>query len=94
MSNSAVGSEKDKTAPRDWTVDPETGRSNSSPAFLELAEFVGRLVKNQAKGLLEGRSPESAGILIMAQLAHVKNVGPLPDTDSALEEGEPTEQSQ
>lgn len=64
--------------PRDWTVDPETGVSNSSPEFLELAVFVGELVREQAHSLLNGGHSTNAGRFIMAQLAHIKNVGPLP----------------
>ena len=63
---------------RDWTIDPETGISNSSPEFLELALFVGELVRMEAHILLDGGHATNAGRLIMAQLAHIKNVGPLP----------------
>jgi hypothetical protein len=70
--------ETEGVSAHDWTADPETGASNSSPEFIELAQFVSGLIRNEAHRLLDGHSPESAGRLIMAQLAHVKNVGPLP----------------
>lgn len=54
---------------KDWTVDPKTGRSNSSPEFLHLARMVGGLIRNSAQSILAG-DVEGVGRLIMAQLAH------------------------
>lgn len=65
----------------DWTVDPETGRSNSSPEFEELSEFVGEIIRDSAHSLILG-GYAGVGRLIMAQLAHRKNVGPLPSANA------------
>ena len=59
----------------DWTVDPETYRSNSSPEFRQLVSEVARLIKNEAHSLLNGQV-ESAARLIMAQLAHKHGLAP------------------
>jgi hypothetical protein len=63
-----------ETAP-DWTVDPETGRSNSSPLFQALTDEVARLIRGEAHALLAGRA-DIAAQLIMAQLAHVHHLVP------------------
>ena len=58
----------------DWT---SNGRgSNNSPRFLELCKAVEALIRGDAHMLIQGRADRTAG-LIMAQLAHVHNVGPL-----------------
>ncbi len=83
------------TRHRDWTVDPATGRSNSSPKFQELTAAVTRLIKDDAASLLNGRADNTAG-LILAQLAHVHHFGPCPalqdsatiDLDELQEEAE------
>jgi dihydroneopterin aldolase len=59
----------------DWTIDPETHRSNSSPEYLRLVEHVARLIRNSAHDLIGGRA-ESVARLIMAQLAHVHGLAP------------------
>ena len=59
----------------DWTVDPETGRSNSSPLFRDLCAEVERLIRSEAFSLINGRIDSVAG-LIMAQLAHVHHLAP------------------
>lgn len=59
----------------DWTIDPETGRSNSSPEFLELVEVVERIIQNSAHDLVAGR-PEKVARLILARLAHGYGLSP------------------
>lgn len=59
----------------DWTIDPETGRSNSSELFRELCGEVEGLIRQSAHGLIAGRADQVAG-LIMAQLAHVHHLAP------------------
>ena len=59
----------------DWTVDPETHRSNSSPEFRQLVSEVARLIKAEAHSLLNGHVESAAG-LIMAQLAHKYGLAP------------------
>jgi hypothetical protein len=58
----------------DWTA--KDGRSNSSDKFQELTQEVARIIRNSAFDLIAGRSETVAG-LIMAQLAHNYEVGPL-----------------
>ena len=59
----------------DWTVDPETHGSNSSPEFRQLVSEVARLIKGEAHSLLGGQV-ESAAQLIMAHLAHKHGLAP------------------
>jgi len=59
----------------DWTVDPETGCSNTSPEFRQLVSEVARLIKAEARGLLSGQVESVAG-LIMARLAHKHGLAP------------------
>jgi hypothetical protein len=59
----------------DWTVDPETHRSNSSPEFRQLVSEVARLIKAEAHSLLNGQVESVAGF-IMAQLAHKHRLAP------------------
>ena len=59
----------------DWTIDPQSHRSNSSPEFMRLVEHVDRLIRNSAFDLIGGRTLSVAG-LIMAQLAHVHGLAP------------------
>jgi hypothetical protein len=59
----------------DWTV--HEGLSNSSPAFFELQSAVEQIIRNSGADLIAGRASTVAR-LIMAQLAHVHGVGPLP----------------
>lgn len=59
----------------DWTIDPETGRSNSSELFRELCGEVEAVIRQSAHGLIAGRADQVAG-LIMAQLAHVHHLIP------------------
>lgn len=67
--------------PADWTVDPETGRSNSSERFRELVQEVERLLGNGGAGyVLDRRWISGQAQLIMAQLAHVHHLAPEPAT--------------
>lgn len=59
----------------DWTVDQETGRSNSSAAFNAAVDAVARLIRNSAHDLIGGRV-ESVATLIVAQLAHIHGFAP------------------
>jgi len=60
---------------RDWTCD-EFGVSNSSHEYLRLRDEIERLIRSDAHALIMGRADMTAG-LILAQLAHKHNVGPL-----------------
>jgi hypothetical protein len=61
----------------DWTINPETNRSNSSPLFLGLVQAVKDLINGGAGGfvLRPNWTGNMAG-LIMAQLAHVHGLAP------------------
>lgn len=59
----------------DWTIDPETRRSNSSPRFRALADHVELIIRDSAHDLIGGRTDRVAG-LVMAQLAHKHGVLP------------------
>lgn len=60
----------------DWTVDPKTGRSNSSPLFVELTTKVADIIRNGAHSLLAGQVELVAGGIV-AQLAHVYGLTPI-----------------
>lgn len=64
----------------DWTVDPATRRSNSSPRFRELVDAVAALIRNSAHDIVRGRLESVAG-LIVAQLAHKHGLAPRSDED-------------
>lgn len=68
-------SETSKTSTLDWTVDPKTGRSNSSPEFLRLCDAVERLIRGDAHKLISGRADATAR-LVVAQLAHEHGMVP------------------
>ncbi len=55
-----------------WTLDPATGRTNSSPLFLFLVDEVARIISNARVG----DHPEGHARLIMAQLAHIHGLVP------------------
>ncbi|HSX01557.1 MAG TPA: hypothetical protein VLF67_04930 [Candidatus Saccharimonas sp.] len=59
----------------DWTVDPESGRSNSSERFRDLEQAVTALIVGDAHKLIAGRARDTAG-LILAQLAHKHGLVP------------------
>ncbi len=54
---------------RDWTVDVETGRSNSSTAFRDLVVDIERIIRDSAHSLINGRADNVAGS-ILAHLIH------------------------
>ena len=58
----------------DWTTGP-TGRSNSSVKFVELAEEIGRMIRDNANPLLRGQS-DDVGRSILARLVHVYGLAP------------------
>lgn len=59
----------------DWTVDPISHRSNSSPFFQLLTDQVDNLLVNSARDLVTGRTKSVAG-LILAQLTHKYGFAP------------------
>lgn len=62
----------------DWTVAPESGRSNSSKQYLALTEEVSRLIRGEAFSLMNGKpGADSVAALIMAQLAHKHHLVPV-----------------
>ena len=75
MSTEATAAEIAAEIRDDWTIDPGTGRSNSSPEFVRLCAEVERLIRQDAFKLIGGRADLTAG-LIMAQLAHVHHLAP------------------
>jgi hypothetical protein len=66
----------------EWTVDPETNRSNASPEYLHLVDEVAHVIRESAYFLLDGRPGGVRKIagLIMAQLAHVHGLAPAGST--------------
>lgn len=63
------------TEPTNWTVDPVSRRSNSSPVFVAIAKRVAEIIRNSANDLLQGHS-ETVGRSIVAQLAHIHHLAP------------------
>lgn len=62
--------------PTDWTV--KDGRSNSSDEYEQLVDAVAALLREgSASGVLSHQWVATKAALIVAQLAHVHNVGPL-----------------
>lgn len=59
----------------DWTMDPETGRTNSSREFLSLCDTVERIIRSDAYMLINN-GPAATARLIVAQLAHVHGLRP------------------
>lgn len=71
----------------DWTVDPETGRSNSSPRFQSLAAEVEGILRRSGGLSLSPQWAASTARLILAQLAHqhglqIGESGPAPSPDA------------
>jgi short subunit dehydrogenase-like uncharacterized protein len=60
---------------KDWTVDDETGRSNSSLEYVYLQRVVCQLIKDSAFMLINGNVDRVAR-LIVARLAHVYGLEP------------------
>ncbi len=59
----------------DWTVDPKTGRSNSSEPFNDICYAVDRLIRDSAHDLING-NVDCVARLIVAQLAHKHGMSP------------------
>lgn len=64
----------------DWTVDHETGRSNSSPTFLAVCRDVEMMIRQDAHNLLWGHANVTAR-LIVARLAHHFGLVPMTGGD-------------
>ena len=69
-------------AGEDWTVDPATGRCNSSPHFQQLTDRVESLIANCRLG----DHPRGHAGLIMAQLAHVHGLAPTRPYDPSVKD--------
>lgn len=67
--------ESSEKTERDWTVDPETGRSNSSSEFNHMVFVVGEMIRDSAHSLLRGDT-ETVARSIMATLAHKYGLTP------------------
>jgi hypothetical protein len=61
--------------PEGWDVDPQTGRSNSSPAFQLLKGHIGDVIQHSAFDLLR-HGPHYVAGLILAKLVHVEGMRP------------------
>ena len=73
----------------DWTVDPETGRSNSSLLYRSLCGEVERLIRGGAAGsVLKPEWVSDKAALVMAQLAHVHHLAPALETTETTQTGE------
>lgn len=59
----------------DWTIDPQSGRTNSSERYIQLAGEVEQMIRNSAFSLLAGRA-DSVARLIISQLAHAHRLVP------------------
>lgn len=79
---SASGAGGPEGRERDWTVDPGTGRSNSSAEYLALVGHLGRLIRDSAFDLIGGRADRVAH-LIVAQLAHEHGMVPASELEAA-----------
>lgn len=62
----------------DWTVDPKTGRTNSSAAFEVLCGEVERMIRGSAYPLIAGHA-DGVARGIVARLAHVYGCKPSKD---------------
>lgn len=68
----------------DWTCGPD-GKANTSIAFRLLVEEVDSIIRNDAFGLIAGRSHNTA-LLIIAKLAHSYGMHPTNVTEAARDE--------
>lgn len=59
----------------DWTVDPKSGRSNSSPLYEMLVSEMACIIRDDARSLLNGNA-ESTARLILSRLAHCHKLRP------------------
>ncbi|GEM_PF-2511530 len=57
---------------QDWTVDPRTGRANSSKKFNECVQAVSDLIRDDAHFEIS----VNTAVLVVAQLAHVHGLAP------------------
>jgi ABC-type phosphate transport system ATPase subunit len=65
------------TSRADWTVDHQSGRANSSEAYIELVEAVADLLDNSASQLMSGQpGRRSVARLIVSHLAHKHGMVP------------------
>lgn len=60
---------------RDWTVDPDTNRCNSSEQYRYLVDQIEQTILNSANDIVRGRTKTVAG-LILATLAHTHGLAP------------------
>ena len=58
----------------DWTKD-ENGNTNSSQKYIQCVNHVEQLLRDSAHTLIAGRA-DLVARLIVAQLAHVEELGP------------------
>lgn len=70
---------------RDWTIDPNSHRSNSHPLFVYLVQQIECLIRTSAHDLIAGRTDTVAG-LILAHLAHKYGLVPTDKTYKMYEE--------
>lgn len=68
----------------DWTVDQETGRSNSSARFLEMESAINRIITSNTHGVLSHTTVIGLSRVIMSQLAHVYHLAPTAPPDKRL----------
>lgn len=66
----------------DWTINPATGRTNSSPQFAALVDEVERLIQRNGGSCLDSAWVRATAGLIMAQLAHVHHLAPRVEPDA------------
>lgn len=71
--------------PKDWTS--AGGRANNSRRFEQLVGFVDDIIRTSGHDLINGRS-KSVARLILAQLAHCQNLGPLGPPQEPEETGD------
>jgi len=67
----------------DWTLDPETGRSNSSADYKRLVGVVQRIISGSAHDLLAGRH-ETVARVILSRLAHSEGLAPTASSTKLL----------
>lgn len=70
----------------DWTA--KDGRSNSSDEFNRLVQEITLLIRESAYMLIIGHT-EQVATLILAQLAHIHNFGPLDNSAFHIEKDSP-----
>jgi hypothetical protein len=69
----------------DWTVNPGTGRSNSSDLFRDLEHAVAALLREGGGWVLDRAWLTGKAALIMAQLAHVRHLVPAQPVREAVD---------